>query len=130
MNQIQPVLYVLYDGACPRCIKDRDRYLLIAGRHATGVSWFDITEQEEQLTAWGVEPVKALTELHVIIGEQHNIEKPQVVSELDAYIVLLSRVPILKPFAWLMGRDFIRPLLSSLYRRAVYKRLKCEGRLM
>ena len=129
MNKNQPNLYVLYDGACPRCIKDRDQYSRVAGRHAVGVAWFDITDQDEKLKTWGIEPFKALTELHVIIGECENTEKPRVVSELDAYIVLMQRVPILKPLAWLMGLKLVRPLLSKLYRKAVYRRLKCEGRL-
>ncbi|AQS39679.1 Protein of unknown function, DUF393 [Shewanella psychrophila] len=122
-------IYVLYDGACPRCIKDRDNYLRIAGRYADGVSWFDITDQDDQLKVWGIEPDKALIKLHVIIGEYEHVDKPRVVSELDAYIVLMRRVPLLKPLSWLMGLKLVRPLLSSLYRRAVYKRLKCEGRL-
>ena len=129
MNKNQSNLYVLYDGACPRCIKDRDNYSRIAGGYAVGVTWFDITDQDEKLKTWGIEPFKALTELHVIIGECENTEKPRVVSELDAYIVLMRRVPILKPLAWLMGLKLVRPLLSKLYRKAVYRRLKCEGRL-
>ncbi|QFU21590.1 DUF393 domain-containing protein [Shewanella eurypsychrophilus] len=130
MNKSHPTLYVLYDGACPRCLKDRDNYLRVAGKYATGVNWFDITDQGVQLKAWGIDPFQALTELHVIIGECDDIDKPIVVSELDAYIILMSRVPMLQPFAWLIGRKCIRPLLSILYRRAVYRRLKCEGRLM
>lgn len=133
MNNSHPALCVLYDGACPRCLKDRDNYLRVAGKYATGVNWFDITDQDIQLKVWGIDPFLALTELHVIIGECEecdNVDKPRLVSELDAYIILMNRVPILQPFAWLMGRKFIRPLLSSLYRRAVYRRLKCEGRLM
>ena len=129
MNIRLPTLYVLYDGACPRCIKDRDNYLRIAGRHAKGVNWFDITDQEDKLKAWGILPFKALTELHVIIGECDNVNQPRVVSELDAYIVLMLRVPILKPLAWLMGLKYLRPVLSNWYRKAVYRRLKCEGRL-
>lgn len=129
MNDSQLNLYVLYDGACPRCIKDRDRYSRIAGRHAVGVVWFDITDQDEKLKTWGIEPFKALTQLHVIIGGCDNIEQSSVVSELDAYIVLMQRVPILKPLAWLMGLKLVRPLLSNLYRKAVYRRLKCAGRL-
>ncbi|EDQ01142.1 DCC1-like thiol-disulfide oxidoreductase family protein [Shewanella benthica] len=129
MNENKPNLYVLYDGGCPRCIKDRGKYSRIAGRHADGVYWFDITDQDEKLKAWGIAPYKALTELHVIIGECENVNQPRVVSELDAYIVLMLRVPILKPLAWLMGRKLVRPLLSKLYRKAVYRRLKCEGRL-
>ncbi len=141
---------VLYDGACPRCIKDRDNYLRLAGGRAEGVSWFDITGKDEQLKSWGIDPRKALTELHVIIGSDETmgkrkenrdiafaeldpglalLDEPSVLSELDAYIVLMEKVPMLKPLAWFMGLSLVRPLLSAYYHKTVYKRLKREGRL-
>ncbi|RTR34821.1 DCC1-like thiol-disulfide oxidoreductase family protein [Shewanella atlantica] len=141
---------VLYDGACPRCIKDRDSYLRLARGQAEGVSWFDITGEDEQLKRWGIDPHKALTELHLIIGADESMGKPKeswgtggtepdsglalpdqprVLSELDAYIVLMQKVPVLKPLAWLMGLSLIRPVLSSWYHKSVHKRLKREGRL-
>lgn len=141
---------VLYDGACPRCIKDRDNYLSLAGGRAEGVSWFDITDKDEQLKRWGIDPHKALTELHVIIGADESVGKPKesrgiggaepdsglalpdqprVLSEMDAYIVLMQQVSVLKPLAWFMGLSMVRPALSAWYRRSVHKRLKREGRL-
>jgi len=139
-------------------VKDRDNYLRLAGHHGEGVSWFDITGKDELLKSWGISPYKALTELHVVIGDiemferhiqvgvsasnsSHSIKAspnkntdgidraPQVLSELDAYIVLMQRVPLLKPLAWFMNLRLLRPSLAHWYHKAVMKRLKRDGRL-
>lgn len=116
-------LKVYYDGACPVCRRDRRRYEALAGRAGEAVEWFDITGREEELRRRGIDPQRALTELHVE-DEQHRIH-----SELDAYILLMRRVPRLKPLAWLIGLPVIRPLLARLYHLWVIRRLKREGRL-
>jgi predicted DCC family thiol-disulfide oxidoreductase YuxK len=71
----------------------------------------------------GIDPHKALTELHV------KDEKQQILSEMDAYILLMSKVPLLKPLAWLIGMPLIRPLLARIYHRQVNRRLRRSGRL-
>jgi len=53
----------------------------------------------------------------------------RVYREMDAYILLMSRVLLLKPLAWILGLPGIRGLLSWLYRRWVRQRLVREGRL-
>ena len=125
MNQSQSKqkITVYYDGACPSCIKDRQNYEELAGKDGQDVCWFDITGQANHLRDLGIDPHKAMTELHV--SDEHQ----QIFSELDAYILLMTRVPQLKPLAWLIGLPVIRPLLSSLYRWMVNRRLKKSGRL-
>lgn len=123
MNQSTHKITVYYDGACPSCIKDRQEYERLAGDGGKDVCWFDITGQDAHLRDIGIDPHKAMTELHV--SDEHQ----QVFSELDAYILLMDRVPKLKPVAWLIGLPVIRPLLSSLYRWMVNRRLKKSGRL-
>ncbi|MCW9053890.1 MAG: DUF393 domain-containing protein [Motiliproteus sp.] len=114
---------VFYDGSCPRCIKDRARYQQLAGKLAEEqVCWVDITGREEELRGLGIDPKLALTELHVQLSDQ------QIVSELDAYIVLMQRVWLLKPVAWLVGLPVIRPSLAKLYHFLVERRLRKEGR--
>lgn len=113
---------VFYDGACPACVKDRRTYERLAGGES-GVCWFDITGREEELREWGIDPHKALTELHVSDGSG------SVRSELDAYILLLGRLPRLKWLAWLIGLPFIKPLLGKLYRWTVLRRLRRTGRI-
>ena len=49
--------------------------------------------------------------------------------ELDAYILLMSRVWLLKPLAWLIGLPVIRPALAKLYHKWVSERLERTGRM-
>jgi predicted DCC family thiol-disulfide oxidoreductase YuxK len=110
-------LVVFYDGSCPACIKDRRWYEKLSGRTGDSVEWLDITGRDEELRQQGIDPDKALRELHVK-DSQGRIHR-----EMDAYILLMSRVPVLKPLAWLIGLPLIRPLLASLYHRWVERRL-------
>jgi len=123
MNQNKGNVTVYYDGACPTCIRDRHHYEKLSGSAGKNVFWFDITGQDERLGEIGIDPLKALMELHV------KNENHQIVSEIDAYILLLKKVPLLKPLAWLIGLPMIRPLLSKVYHRQVNRRLRRSGRL-
>jgi predicted DCC family thiol-disulfide oxidoreductase YuxK len=123
MSENPHPITVFYDGACPRCVRDRRNYQRWAGRAGERVCWFDLTGQDEPLRALGLDPHRALTELHVL--DEHR----QIRSELDAYILLLAKIPWLKPLAWLIGRPGIRPWLARLYRRSVARRLRRSGRL-
>lgn len=112
---------VYYDGACPRCVRDRARYEHLAGEEAT--QWVDITGRDAELCALGIDPGAALRELHVrdAAGSVHR--------ELDAYLLLMRRAPALRPLAWLIGLPGVRPLVSRWYRASVLRRLRAEGRL-
>jgi len=123
MNQEKTKIIVYYDGACPKCVKDRQNYEKLAGKSGENVCWMDITGQEEQLREIGIDPHKALTELHV------KDENQQILSEMDAYILLMSKVPLLKPLAWVIGMPLIRPLLARIYHWQVNRRLRRSGRL-
>ena len=116
------MIKVFYDGACPRCIADRSWYESLPGG-GEGVEWVDITGRDDELRALGIDPYLALTELHV------QDENGHIHRELDAYILLLSRLPRLAPLAWLIGLRLVRPLLSLAYRRWVLRRLQRSGRL-
>lgn len=116
-------IVVFYDGACPECVKDRCWYEKLAGEEVTNVDWFDITGKEKQLHEMGIDPQKALTELHV------KDENQCILSELDAYILLMNRVTKLKPFAWLINLPFLRPTISKLYHWQVTRRLKRTQRI-
>jgi predicted DCC family thiol-disulfide oxidoreductase YuxK len=116
-------LKVYYDGACPRCVADRRRYEKLHARGDDSVEWLDITCRHEQLRAAGIDPYLALTELHVE-DAQGRIHR-----ELDAYILLMARIPLLRPLAWLVGLPGLKPMLSWSYRRWVLRRLRREGRL-
>ena len=114
---------VYYDGACPTCVRDRSYYETISGSAGLNIRWFDITGQEQHLRELGIDPRKAVTELHV------KTENQQIVSEIDAYILLMSKVPLLKPLGWLIGLPLIRPLISRGYHWQVNRRLRRSGRI-
>jgi predicted DCC family thiol-disulfide oxidoreductase YuxK len=123
MNQSGRKLTVFYDGACPRCVRDRAWYESLCGATDESVEWLDITGRDAELRRLGIDPAAALRELHVRDADG------VIRRELDAYILLLSRVPRLKPLAWLIGLPGLRPLLSRLYRAWVLRRLRAENRL-
>jgi predicted DCC family thiol-disulfide oxidoreductase YuxK len=123
MSQNETKIKVYYDGACPKCVKDRATYEKLAGKAGEDVCWIDITGREQQLRQIGIDPRKALTELHV------QDENQRILSEMDAYILLMSKVPVLKPLAWLIGQPLIRPLLAKIYHWLVNRRLRRSGRL-
>ena len=117
------MITVYYDGACPKCIKDRRHYEKLSGNAGKNVVWFDITGQDKRLREIGIDPQKALMELHV------RNENQQILSEIDAYILLMRKVPLLRPLAWLIGLPLIRPMLSNVYHRRVNRRLRHSGRV-
>ena len=123
MSERSDTLRVFYDGSCPSCIRDRRQYEKLAGRAGDRVQWVDITGRDDELQAQGIDPDLAIQELHV------QDAKGQVHRELDAYILLMSRVWLLKPLAWLIGLPVIRPALAKLYHKWVSERLERTRRM-
>lgn len=119
----QPPLKVYYDGSCPVCRLDRTRYERWAGEAGREVAWCDLNEHQGTLRAKGIDPQAALLSLHV------EEEDGRVQEGIDAYVLLMRRVPRLKPVAWLIGLPGLKPLLRWCYDRWVKRRLAQEGRL-
>ena len=119
----QGVLRVYYDAVCSGCRRDRSRYERWAGEAGEEVAWWDVTEHQQLLRDKGVEPQAALLSLHV------EEEDGRIVEGIDAYILLMRRVPRLRPLAWLIGLPGLKPLLRRLYDGWVRRRLAREGRL-
>ena len=117
MNTLAEKMTVFYDGACPVCVRDRRWYEKLEGQTEDSVEWLDITGRDEQLREQGIDPNHALRELHV------KDSQGQVHREMAAYILLMARVPLLKPIAWLIGLPVIRSTLAWLYHRWVARRL-------
>ncbi len=118
---------VYFDGACPKCVRDRDTYVKLAGSESENVKWVDITHKDAELKALGINPELALQQLHIKV-ESNNLE-PFILRELDAYILLMDKTKWLKPVAWFISLPLIRPLLSKAYKYMVARRLKASGRL-
>ncbi|WP_108447208.1 thiol-disulfide oxidoreductase DCC family protein [Halomonas denitrificans] len=118
-----PVLKVYYDGICPVCRRDRARFERWAGEAGRQVAWCDVTEHQETLRQKGIDPRAALLSLHV------EEEGGRIEEGIDAYVLLMHRVPRLKPLAWLISLPGLKPLLRRWYDRWVRERLEREGRL-
>lgn len=123
MSLEQHRITVYYDGACPKCVKDRENYDKLASKNMRDVTWVDITGKDNELREIGIDPHKALRELHI------KDENQKIITEIDAYIVLMRKILILKPLAWFIGLPMIRPLLSRIYHWQVNRRLQHDGRL-
>ena len=85
--------------------------------------WCDVTEHQQALRDKGVDPQAALLSLHVEEADGTLREG------IDAYVLLMRRVPRLRPLAWLIGLPGIKPMLRKLYDGWVRRRLAREGRL-
>jgi len=121
MGDSKQPLTVYYDGACPSCVRDREKYEHMAEDDAR-VQWYDITDKDEELRELGIDPQRALRELHV------KDASGRIHSELDAYRLLMARAPRLRPLGWLVGLPLVRPTVSRLYRWMVDRRLRRTGR--
>jgi len=117
------IITVYYDASCPKCVKDRQNYERMAGDGGADVCWMDITGRDDELRELGIDPHMALTELHL------RDKQGRILSEIDAYILLMQRVPRLRIIAWLIGLPIIRPFVAYLYHRMVMRRLRKEGRI-
>lgn len=114
---------VYYDGSCPSCVRDRKWYEKLSGKNSCSVDWFDITEQDEALSKLGIDPELAMKELHV------KTENNQILSEMDAYILLMDKTLWLKPFAWILRLRPVNFVVAKIYHHAVHRRLKRTGRI-
>jgi len=53
-NKNNAQITVYYDGACPKCIRDRQSYEKLSGQSGEDVCWFDITGRDNQLRELGM----------------------------------------------------------------------------
>ncbi|PRY61660.1 putative DCC family thiol-disulfide oxidoreductase YuxK [Vreelandella songnenensis] len=113
---------VYYDAVCPSCRQDRRRYERWAGSRAGDIQWCDVSEHQDELRTRGISTDAALRSLHLALADGRIIEG------IDAYRILMARVPLLRPLAWLIGLPLIKPGLRALYDGWVKRRLKQQGR--
>ncbi|MFD2167526.1 thiol-disulfide oxidoreductase DCC family protein [Thalassotalea euphylliae] len=116
-------IIVLYDGACPTCVEDRQKYERFKRIEHSNIIWLDLNTAPDVLNTFNIEEQDAISELHLIVNGK------QVVKELDAYILLFAQIPRFKWLAVLIGLPLIKPLLSRYYRYRVQKRLQRTNRL-
>ena len=76
MRETEHPITVFYDGAGPRCVRDRAQYEQWAGPAGESVCGFDLNGQDERLRALGLDPHRVLTKLHVLGFEVQRNGKP------------------------------------------------------
>ncbi|MDQ7730653.1 DUF393 domain-containing protein [Halomonas sp. SpR8] len=113
---------VFYDAQCPLCRNERRRYERWSGHHADDIDWLDVSEHHQALREKGVNPDTALRSLHI------ETAQGQLIEGIDAYRLLMARIPLLVPVAWMIGLPIIKPVLRKLYDVWVKRRLKKQGR--
>lgn len=113
---------VYYDAQCPLCRKERRRYERWSGRRAGEIGWLDVSEHEQTLREKGVVPAMALRSLHI------ETAQGQLIEGIDAYRLLMKRIPLLVPIAWIISLPGIKSGLRTLYDVWVKRRLKKQGR--
>ncbi|MDN7133948.1 DUF393 domain-containing protein [Halomonas sp. MC140] len=113
---------IFYDAQCPLCRKERRRYEHWLGREADDIGWLDVSENEQALRDKGIDPAMALRSLHIETAQGELIEG------IDAYRVLMRRISLLVPVAWILGLPGIKPGVRALYDTWVKRRLQKQGR--
>ncbi len=111
---------VFYDGQCPICINEVNRWQ--SAPFNCTVHWFDITGQDEFLLRQGIDPGKALLELHLKTSDG------KVLTSIDSYSLLLKQLPRWRWLGLLMALPGIKHSLKWIYDRMTLARLKKEGR--
>ncbi|HDZ45715.1 hypothetical protein LCGC14_0098310 [marine sediment metagenome] len=116
------LINVFYDAQCPLCRKERRRYERWAGSRAADIAWLDVSEHQQTLREKGVDPAMALRSLHI------EVAQGQLIEGIDAYRLLMARIPLLMPVAWIIGLPGIKSGLRALYDNWVKRRLQKQGR--
>jgi len=82
----------------------QETYQKLSGQSGEPWCWFDITGQESRLRDLGIDPQKPYRNC------TFAMPRVAVVSELDAYILLMNKVPLLEPNGLAdQGLPLIRP---------------------
>ncbi|MCB8890141.1 thiol-disulfide oxidoreductase DCC family protein [Vreelandella malpeensis] len=114
---------VYYDGQCPLCRRERRRFERLSGKHGADIAWCDVTEHQRVLGEHGIDCETALRSLHV------ELKDGRIIEGIDAYRLLLKRIPWLAPGAYIIGLPGLKQALRRYYDHWVDKRLKRQGRL-
>jgi predicted DCC family thiol-disulfide oxidoreductase YuxK len=100
---------VFYDGACPLCRREIAHYRRID--RVQRLHWVDAATEAKILSAHGLDPERAMAELHVLDGNgrwQRGV---------DAFLVIWSHLPAYRWLARLVSVLRLRSPLGFAYRR-------------
>ena len=106
---LDPRPIVFFDGACPLCRREIAHYRRID--RVQRLHWVDAATEAKILAAHGLDPERAMAELHVLDGNgrwQRGV---------DAFLVIWSHLPRYRWLARLIAIFGLRTPLGFIYRR-------------
>ena len=111
-----------YDGGCPDCRRDVERYRSLAfrrlGRRAD-LLWRDIRTCPDALRCFGVDRRAARHGIYVVD------RAGRMRSGVDALIALWRELPGYRPLAWLLGLPGIHDIAARLWRHGFARPHRC-----
>jgi predicted DCC family thiol-disulfide oxidoreductase YuxK len=101
-------LTVIYDGSCPVCRHEIDTYRRVAKASGVAMDWCDISRRDMPQAARGMSVDEAARRLHVL-------DSGRLFAGVDAFEVIWSQLPALRPLARLLQWPVVRPVAHLVY---------------
>ncbi len=98
---------VLYDGACPLCLREIAFYRRLRG--AERLRWIDLSERAGESSVCGVTVRDALKRFHVIMPDG------RARTGAAGFVEIWRHLPAFRPLAWLFGNRVGLRLLEAGY---------------
>lgn len=106
-------LTVYYNGACPVCRFEMERYQELTADRSGDFDWCDVSREPERAERVGLDWDTSLRRLHVV-GRNGRMYVG-----LEAMLKLWHRLPNFQPLARLLGLPVLRPTSAWLYEHVV-----------
>jgi predicted DCC family thiol-disulfide oxidoreductase YuxK len=123
-----PEITVCYNGACPVCRAEMERYQRIAGAHALPFGWNDINTAPELFRRYDIDFDTAMRRLHAVDADG------RLIRGIDVFVAIWRRLPrhrwaaaivgspLVRPLAWLLYEGVVAPLVYRYSRRRLRRR--------
>jgi predicted DCC family thiol-disulfide oxidoreductase YuxK len=112
-----PEITVCYNGACPVCRAEMERYQRIANATAGGralpLGWNDINTATELFRRHNIDFDTAMRRLHAVDAEG------RLIRGIDVFVAIWRRLPGYRLAAAIVGSPLVRPLAWALYEGVV-----------
>jgi predicted DCC family thiol-disulfide oxidoreductase YuxK len=108
-----PEITVCYNGACPVCRAEMERYRRIANTHALPLGWNDINTAPELFRRHHIDFDTAMRRLHAVDAQG------RLIRGIDVFVAIWRRLPRYRWAAAIVGSPLVRPLAWALYEGVV-----------
>jgi predicted DCC family thiol-disulfide oxidoreductase YuxK len=118
-----PALTVCYNGACPVCRGEMEKYQRIASAHALPLGWNDFNTAPELFRRHDIDFDTAMRRLHAVDAGG------KLIRGIDVFIAIwrvlpryrwaaaIVGLPLVRPLAWLAYEGVVAPLIFRWSRR-------------